>query len=318
VLNVTADHLGIKGIDTVEDLARVKSVVVENVKRRGHSILNADDPLTVKMARHAGGRVSWFSNQSDAATRDPIQSHIAAGGMAVLRANDTIILHRDGERIPVVAVTEMPSTLGGIADFNVLNALAATAMTAAHGVPVETIAGALRAFATSFEDSPGRLNVLDAHGVRIIVDYAHNPAAISALGRMVGLMRSGAMRTFGMVSIPGDRRDCDLIEMGVLAAGIFDEIMFREAPDGRGRPAGSINALMSQGALSTGMASECVHRLVGEEAATDECLRRARPGDLVVLMPTDVDGIWDRVRRFAADPAPPCEAVQLELEAAHG
>src|SRR5206468_278628 len=108
---------------------------------------------------------------------------------------------------------------------------------------------------TSFEDSPGRLNILDAHGVRVIVDYAHNPAAITALGRMIERMRRGSMRTFGMVSIPGDRRDCDLIEMGVLAAGIFDEIMFREAPDGRGRPAGSINALMSQGALSAGMPS---------------------------------------------------------------
>lgn len=83
--------------------------------------------------------------------------------------------------------------------------------------------------------------------------------------------------------------------MGSLAARIFDEIMFREAPDGRGRPAGTINALMSEGAIAAGMAANFVHRLVNEEAATDECLRKAKPGDMVVLMPTDVDGIWQRV-----------------------
>jgi cyanophycin synthetase len=105
-----------------------------------------------------------------------------------------------------------------------------------------------------------------------------------------------------MVSIPGDRRDEDLIEMGGLAAGIFDEIMFREAPDGRGRPAGSINALMSQGAIAAGMAPSCIHRLVNEETATDACLAAARAGDLVVLMPTDVQGIWQRV--LAHDPSP--------------
>jgi cyanophycin synthetase len=303
VLNVTADHLGIKGIDTVADLARVKSVVAESVARRGHCILNADDPMTRAMARHAGGRLVWFSARDDAATTDPIRSHLAGGGIAVVPEAEEIVLYRGEERTAVVPIAAIPATLGGAADFNVFNALAATAMTAAHGIATQTIAAALRAFTSSFEDSPGRLNILDAHGVRIIVDYAHNPAALTALGRLVAKLRKPGGRVFGMVSIPGDRRDCDLIEMGVLAAGIFDQIMFREAPDGRGRTAGSINALMSQGALSTGMAAADVHRLVDEEAATDACLAHARPGDMVVLMPTDVDGIWRRVNDFAEAPA---------------
>jgi cyanophycin synthetase len=303
VLNVTADHLGVKGIDTVEDLARVKSIVTESVGRLGHAVLNADDPLTVAMARHAGGRLVWFSGSAGAAARDPIRSHIAGGGLAVVQEGGNILLYRNGRTV-VVPTADVPATLGGAADFNTLNALAATAMTAAFGIEVETIARALRAFTTSFEESPGRLNILDAHGVRVIVDYAHNPAALIALGRLVERLRTDTGRSFGMVSIPGDRRDCDLIEMGVLASGIFDEIMFREAPDGRGRPAGSINALMSEGALSAGKPPECVHRLGNEEEATDECLRRARPGDLVVLMPTDVDGIWNRVVQFAEAPPP--------------
>jgi cyanophycin synthetase len=319
VLNVTADHLGLKGIDTVEDLARVKSVVSESVGRRGHAVLSADDPMTRRMARHAGGRVVWFSDRPDAAASEPIRAHLAEGGMAAVQEAGEIVVYRGQARLPVLPVAAIPATLEGAAEFNVLNALAATAMTASYGVPTETIAAALHAFTTSFEDSPGRLNILDAHGVRVIVDYAHNPAALTALGRLIAKMRRDGGRVFGMVSIPGDRRDCDLIEMGELAAGIFDEIMFREAPDGRGRPAGSINAMMSQGAISAGIPADRVHRLVNEEDATDECLRRARAGDMVVLMPTDVDGIWRRVNRFA-EQGPPvlAAATGRVLETADG
>ena len=315
VLNVTADHLGIKGIDTVEDLARVKSVVAKSVSRRGHSVLNADDPLTRKMARQAGGKLVWFSARADAATTEPVQSHLAAKGMAVLLEDGEIILCRQG-RTQVVSANALPSTLNGAADFNVLNALAATAMAAAYGIECETIAKALCAFTTSFAESPGRLNILEAHGICIIVDYAHNPAALTALGRLIDRLRSDGGRVFGMVSIPGDRRDSDLLQMGVLAAGIFDEIMFREAPDGRGRPAGTINALMAQGALSTGMSKDCVHRLVNEEEATDACLSQARAGDMVVLMPTDVDAIWQRVTEFSE--APPRFHANLKGLLSHG
>ncbi len=321
VLNVTADHLGLKGIDTVEDLARVKSIVAESVGRRGYAVLNADDPLTRKMARHAGGKLVWFSARRDATFTEPIRSHLEAGGIAVVQEDGNIILYKNG-RSAIIPIVDVPSTLSGAAEFNIANALAATAMTAAYGISNEIIALALRAFTTSFEDSPGRLNILDAHGIRIIVDYAHNPAALTALGKLIERLRGEDARTFGMVSIPGDRRDEDLIEMGALASDIFDEIMFREAPDGRGRPAGSINDLMAQGAIAAGKSPQFVHRLVNEEDATDECLRRARPGDLVVLMPTDVDGIWQRVTEFAEAPSPfdkrHAEKLVQQLEAASG
>lgn len=308
VLNVTADHLGLKGIDTVEDLARVKSIVSKSVSRKGHSVLNADDPLTRKMARHAGGKVVWFSARPDAATTKPVQSHLAKKGMAVLLEKGEIVFYH-GARTPVVRADALPSTLNGAAEFNVFNALAATAMAAAYGISSDIIAQALLAFTTSFEDSPGRLNILEAHGVCVILDYAHNPAALTALGRLIDRLRCDGGRVFGMVSIPGDRRDSDLVEMGVLAAGIFDEIMFREAPDGRGRPTGTINALMAHGALSTGMPEHRVHRLVNEEEATDACLRKARFGDMVVLMPTEVEAIWQRVTDFAEAPPPQYETA---------
>ncbi|WP_253201197.1 cyanophycin synthetase [Sphingomonas quercus] len=308
VLNVTADHLGLKGIDTVEELADVKGVVVESVARRGHSILNADDPMCWRIARHARGRLVWFSLSGGADMSEAMRRHIADGGMAVLREpgadGGTIVLHRAGERIMVIAAAEIPATLGGIAEFNLANALAAVAMCAAEGVSLASIREGLRDFTTSFEDSPGRLNVHDAHGRRFILDYAHNPAGLSALGQVIERLRGRHKRVIGMVSIPGDRRDEDIVEMGQLAAGIFDEIIFREAPDGRGRPPGETNGLMSQGAMLSGMATERVHRIVDELEAVTTTLAMSEAGDLLVLMPTSVEAVWQQILAFAPGPAP--------------
>lgn len=299
VLNVTADHLGVKGIETIEDLARVKSVVTESVSRRGHSVLNADDPMTVSIARHARGKIIWFSNRS---LSPKLKRHLDSGGRAVIcepgSDGGTIVLYNGVQRREILAATGIPATFGGSAEFNIQNAMAAAAMCIAQRIPMDAIRAGLGAFTTSFADSPGRMNVHDDHGFRVIVDYAHNPAALTALGNLIEKMRPADGKVYGMVSIPGDRRDEDLIEMGRLAAGIFDEIMFREAPDGRGRSAGSINALMAQGAIAGGLRSDCIHRLVNEEAATAACLQAANEGDLIALMPTDVDGIWNQVVNF--------------------
>lgn len=317
VLNVTADHLGMKDVHSVEDLARVKSVVVESVKRSGYSILNADDPLTVRMARHARGQIVWFSGAADAMERAPIAQHIAEGGTAVVCGSKSILFYRGGERFPVIPASDIPATLSGAATFNILNALAAVAITAAYGIALPTIAAGLASFQPSFEDSPGRLNIVDAHGIKIVVDYAHNPAALTALSQLLEKLRPKGGRILGMIGLPGDRRDSDLIAVGAQAAGMFDEIMFREGPDNRGRAAGAINALMEQGALVAGKDPSTIHLLAHEHDATDRCLERARPGDIVVLTPTDIEGIWARVQAFAAAPASRTQA-HANLENAHG
>lgn len=312
VLNVTEDHLGIKGINTVEDLAKVKSVVVEAVSRRGHSVLNAHDPLTRAMARRARGRICWFS----AAGLDPfLADHIAGGGLAAVRepveGTDWLVLYDKGQHWPIMAVADIPATLGGAADFNTENALAAAAMASALGIAPGTIAAALGSFSTTFEESPGRLNIVDRGGVTVIVDYAHNPAAVTALGRYLATLRRPGRRFIGTFSVPGDRRDEDLIGMGTLAASIFDELVCRETPDGRGRPRGEINALMSRGAIDGGLAPEHVHRIVEEAEATVFSLNLARPGDVVVLSPSQVNMVWDLVSRFEPTTAHPLQTESI-------
>jgi cyanophycin synthetase len=308
VLNVTADHLGLKGIDTLEDLAAVKSIVTEAVSRRGVSVLNGDDPLTLRMARHAGGRIGYFTLEGGPEMSPFLQKHIAEGGLVVARERSMrggdLVIHDRGARIFVVHGDEIPATLGGMAEFNIANALAAITAGHALGANTQTIADALKAFTSSHTENPGRFNVHDAHGFRVIVDYAHNPGAMRAIGDLVERLRPDAERVIGVVSIPGDRRDEDILEMGAIAADLFDELIFRELPDGRGRANGSVVSLLSQGALDAGFPPERVHRILSETKSVDAALRMARPGDLVLLFPTSVDTVWNQVTAFKPDFSP--------------
>jgi cyanophycin synthetase len=193
---------------------------------------------------------------------------------------------------------EIPATLDGLAEFNVQNAMGAIAMAYAQGVPVNVIRMALSTYTTSFEHSPGRLNVFDGHGFRVILDYAHNPAGLKALGEMILKMRHRHRRVIGMVNIPGDRRDED---MGALAARYFDDIVFREDPARRGRRPGEIVSLLAEGALAAGFPEERIRRILDEDEAAEACFGMAEPGDLVVLTPTDVDAMWQQVLDYRAD-----------------
>ncbi|MFL6844395.1 MAG: cyanophycin synthetase [Allosphingosinicella sp.] len=301
-LNVTADHLGLKGIETVEDLANVKSVVVEAVRRGGYSVLNADDPLTVRMARRAGGRIIWFSLAGGADMSPMLREHVDEGGMAVVREpgpeGGTIVLYDDARREFIMKAGDIPATLHGMAEFNVANSLAAIAIALAHKVPHLTIRSAMAQFRSTFDQNPGRLNVHDAHGFRVIVDYAHNAAGLEALGKVVRGLSHRYKRTIGSVSMAGDRRDEDIKELGRIAAGIFDELIFREDPYTRGRPRGEVMNLLKSGALETGRSEEHLHLIAGEAASTAAALLMGRPGDLVVITPTDVKAAWQQVNDF--------------------
>ncbi|MBX9460348.1 MAG: cyanophycin synthetase [Brevundimonas sp.] len=321
VLNVQPDHLGLKGIDTLEDLAAVKSVVVESVARRGLSVLNADDPLTIRMARHAGGRVCWFSLRGGEQAPGFVLKHIADGGAAALHdpATDEIVLRDGGERHLVCRAAAIPATLGGQAVFNVQNALAAAAMAWGAGVAPSAIGEALASFRSSFEQNPGRMNLHEDHGFRVILDYAHNPDALRALGRAVAALKPPGARSIAMLSIPGDRREAEIRAMGEIGAEHFDRLVFRETPDNRGRPEGDVMRLMTEGAVAAGFDPARIHAIYEESDAARTALALAGPGDLVVLTPTRVEAVWDIVQAFqpvatrAADTGP--EPV---LEPPHG
>ncbi|WMT92757.1 cyanophycin synthetase [Pelagibacterium sp. H642] len=302
VLNVSPDHLGLKGIETVDDLAAVKSVVTESVKRTGWSILNADNEHTAAMERNAGGSICYFSLHDRSEWPEFLTEHVADGGRAVCRERVEeawdVVIYDNGEAIYLMKVDEMPATFGGMADFNAANALAAVAMAYCHEVPLKTIRAALSKFTMSFEQCPGRLNVHDGHGFKTMLDYAHNPDGLKALGHLVTGMAGNHSRTIGLVGIAGDRRDSDIREMGALAMRIFDIVVFKEDGELRGRESGTVAQLLMEGALEAGCSPGRLHVVLPEDEAVDTCLRMARPGDLVVLTADDVEAVWQQVREF--------------------
>ena len=316
VLNVTDDHLGLKDINTLEDLAAVKSVVTEAVARRGMSVLNADDPQTLRIARYARGRVAYFSLRGGADLSPHLHKHLAEGGVAAVLepsagGGELVIL--DGERrIPLISVEAVPATLRGQAQFNIANALASGLIAYGLKVPVDTIAAGLASFQSSFADNPGRLNIHDGHGFRVILDYAHNPAGIAALGDLVRSLRPSYLRTLGCVSIPGDRRDADILAMGAAAVDLFDHVVFREKPDGRGRKPGEVLTLLRRGALEAGGDPAHIECIPPEAQAIAACLNLARPGDLVILLPTDVEAAWEQVIQFRPASRPTIESHLME------
>ncbi len=299
VTNVAPDHLGLGGINTIEQLAAVKAVIVEAVPRNGFAVLNADDPLVRNMRRRCSGEVIWFSMESPGSdTREYIERHCRRGGRAIVldqtdRGDMIVIKH--GRRSMQLAWTHLlPATFGGAARFNVANALAATGAAFAAGAPLHDIRQGLRTFTTSYYLSPGRMNLLDVGNVEVFIDYCHNAAGMRAIGEFVdiysannaGRSELGKSSRIGMIGAAGDRRDDDMRELGSVAAQHFDVIVIREDDRLRGRKAGETAALVADGvraAMADGARCRQVEIVLDEIDALNHVMARANPGDLVMM-----------------------------------
>jgi cyanophycin synthetase len=307
VLNIAADHLGLRGIDTLKQLAAVKQVVIEAVPRDGHGVLNADDPLVAAMRRHCSGELVYFSMEGG---NELVDAHCRRGGRAIVledgRLGEGIVL-RQGRRATLIAPTSaVPATFGGRARMNVANAMAAAAAALAAGAHVHDIRAGLRSFSTSYEVAPGRLNLFEVDGFRVLVDYCHNAAGMRMLGDFVDRLaeppKGGditARRRIGVIASPGDRRDKDIRELGEVAAGHFDTLLVREDRNLRGRQPGETAELLADGvraAVARGARCRSLEVVPDEMEAAKLALDRANPGDLVVLCADRVDEIVDELR----------------------
>jgi cyanophycin synthetase len=310
VLNVTGDHLGLGGITSIRQLAEVKRVVVEAVPRDGVAVLNAEDPLVVAMARHCSGSVIYFSMDAE---NEKIKFQASRGRRAVTiergRNGDMIVLRHGRKSMNLVWTHLIPATFEGRARMNVQNALAATAAAWAAGAHLHDIRQGLRTFTTSYYMAPGRLNMFELDGFRVIVDYAHNPPALAALGEFVerltepspGGARASVMgRRIGVVATAGDRRDEDIREIGRTAARYFDEIIIREDANNRGRPVGGTAALIEEGIRSApGGESRVtsISTVLDELEATRRALDMAKEGDVVVVCVDYANQVWKELQR---------------------
>ncbi|HEX2883345.1 MAG TPA: cyanophycin synthetase [Candidatus Limnocylindria bacterium] len=309
VLNVTGDHLGLGGITSIKQLAAVKRVIVEAVPRDGVAVLNADDPLVAEMARHCSGSVIYFSTDPD---HERLKFQASRGRRAVTleqgRNGEKIVLRHGRKSMDLVWTHLIPATFEGRARMNVQNALAATAAAWAAGAHLHDIRQGLRTFTTSYFMAPGRLNMFELDGFRVVVDYAHNPPALEALGAFVeqltqpsagGARAPVTGRRIGVVATAGDRRDEDIVALGEVAARHFDEVIIREDENNRGRPRGGTAELIAKGITGTtsGRRTADPEIVLDELEATREALDRAREGDVVVLCVDRANQVWKELQR---------------------
>nr|WP_229421349.1 Mur ligase family protein [Telluria antibiotica] len=295
VLNVSPDHLGLDGVDTIEDLAQVKAVVPLSASRA--VVLNAEDPLCVAMARrvHPDVEIVYFSMEAD---NPVLLRHLEEGGRAVYFQDNSIVVADATYHQELLRVEAMPIAFGGRARYNIANGLAATAALMAAGMSNLQIATGLSTFVSDGKTNPLRTNVFDVRGLTVIVDYAHNPAAYAALAEMARSLLPGQL--VGIVTAPGDRRDEDLLEVGRVCAGRFDELVVYESSS-RGRAYGGAVDLILQGAEDVVGKTDTLHRELDAGAAIRLGLSLCRRGDVLVFAcGTSLDVFVEAIR--ATDP----------------
>ena len=285
ILNVAADHLGLGGIETIDQLAKVKGVIAEAVHPDGYAILNADDHRVAAMAAQVPGKVAYFSMDPDCPL---VRSHVRRGGIAAVCIEGCLTILQQDWVHRVEKVELIPLTLGGRAPFMIANALAASLAAFVQGVNIEHIRAGLRSFRASVQQTPGRMNLFNLGRYHVLVDYAHNPAGYEAVGSFVKNWTGPAI---GVVGGPGDRRDEDLMELGRLSATFFERIVIKEDDDTRGRAWGEVAELIVQGIEQVATTTQDLvpHSILLNEAeAIEWALDNAPEHSLVTIFPDNV------------------------------
>ncbi|MBA4031480.1 MAG: cyanophycin synthetase [Planctomyces sp.] len=277
------DHLGMAGIETAEQLGRVKRIIVENVSPEGHAVLNAEDPITLAMADYCPGKVILFAKSGD---HPALRAHLAKGGKAVYTHQNWLMAAEGTWSARVASLENVPLTFSGLIGFQVENTLATLAAAWGLGIPFESIRAALETFSSDIRKAPARFNVLEAAGATLIIDYGHNSSAIVALIEAINQLPHGRRRI--VYTAAGDRRDEDIVRQAELIASGFDEIVIYEDQCTRGRADGEVIRLMRQG-LSLGGRLSSILETRGEMIAIEMCLERMEPGDLILIQADQVD-----------------------------
>ena len=312
VLNVAADHLGLKGIDTLEQLAEIKRIVIEVA--RDCAVLNADDANVLKMSGYTDAKTICYvtMNPSHALVRE----HIRAGGRAcALEAGvngHMITLYDKGSHIPLMWTHLVPATLEGRALHNVQNAMFAAALAFSLGIKLDAIRQGLRTFDTTFFQAPGRMNVFDEHPFKVVMDYAHNAHAVGMMADLAQRLEVSGRRIV-VVAAPGDRRDEDIQDIARAVAGRFDHYLVKRDDSLRGRDGDEVPRIIARALLAAGVAEAAIEQIPDEQQAIDAALRMGRPGDLLLVFADALARSWKQITKFTPDGAVPRGDRQVEL-----
>jgi len=297
VLNVQADHLGLKGIDTLEQLAEVKRIVVEVAT--DCAVLNADDPLVLKMSGYTEAKSICY------VTLNPehmlVREHIRAGGRACgLEAGvngHMITLYDHNSHIPLLWTHLIPATLEGRATHNVQNAMFAAAMAFSLGIKLDAIRQGLRTFDSTFFQAPGRMNIFNEHPFKVLFDYGHNAHAVAVMSDLAQRLDVTGRRIVVLAG-PGDRRDEDLQAIAGAVAGRFDHYICRRDDNLRERAADEVPRIMAAALRAAGVREQAISLIPDEQEAITAALEMGQPGDLLLVFADALVRSWKQITKF--------------------
>ena len=314
-LNVASDHLGLKGIDTLEQLAEVKRIPIEVA--RDTAVLNADDELCLRMADYTQAEHVCYVTMNPAHAL--VKEHIRAGGRAMVLEQgingDMITLYDNGTHYQLLWTHLIPATMEGKATHNVQNAMFAAALAFSLGKSLEDIRHGLRTFDSTYFQAPGRMNVFDEHPFRVILDYGHNAAAIASISQLVDRLETRGRRIC-VLAAPGDRRDKDIRAIADQAAGHYDHYICKADDHRRGRGHDEAPQMLCSRLRESGIDDSRIELIPSEVEAVDAALAMAREGDLVVIFGDNIKRCWKQVAQYSVGEGDSREAP--EEVPAHG
>jgi cyanophycin synthetase len=290
----SGDHLGLNYITTVEDLAVLKRVIVQNVADNGVAVLNAADPIIAKMAHNCTGTVTFFAADS----QNPVMARHKAQGNRVVYVDGSNLIAYEGSEIQKIALSGIPITRNGAIGFQVENVMASVAAAWGVGITWDAIRTGLKTFANESDNAPGRFNVFDYRGATLIADYGHNPDAILALVQAVESMP--ANRRSVVISGAGDRRDQDIRQQTEILGAAFDEVILYQDQCQRGRADGEVVALLRAG-LSNASRTKEIKEINGEFIAIDTALASLSEGDLCLILIDQVEEALAHIAKRIAE-----------------
>jgi len=293
-INISADHMGLGGIETLEQLARVKETVVRIANDT--AVLNADDRLCLKMADNCRAKHLCYVTMDP--THGLVREHIRANGRAVVLEKgingDMITIYDNGAHIPLLWSHLIPATIEGKAMHNVQNAMFAAAMAYSFDKDLDEIRNGLRTFDTSFFQSPGRTNIYNEHPFKVILDYAHNPAGFQAMADLADKLEPAGRRIM-VISVPGDRRDEDIRDSAKACLPHFTHFVCKADNNRRGRGNDEVPQLLKTCLMEEGVPEENIWVFGDEMPAIDYGLSIAEEGDLVVITADDLQAAWKKI-----------------------
>lgn len=292
VTNIQEDHLGIADIHDLDDLTRVKSVIIGAVKRTGWAVLNADNTYCLKIAEDASCNIAYFSmNEKNPALKE----HSKTGGIAAIYENGFITIKKGDWKIRVEKVTQVPLTFNGSVDFMIQNVLAATLTAFLQGYKTEDIRMSLQTFIPSAAQTPGRMNIFKFKDFKVMVDFAHNPDGFNGIRGYLQTIE--ANQHIGVISATGDRRDEDIIETARIAGQMFDKVIICQEKYLRGRPQQELIDL-----LISGLVEAKPGIMIEINNNGDDCLKKliktADSGDFITILSNTIDDAVHKVANF--------------------